>query len=83
MVPGMKIVKGTISKLIKHYKANELSPEQLQMDLKKRLGDPDHLVGLNASMEENRWLIGKNQSLQFSLSGTAHSEHGNCTLSRF
>lgn len=31
----MKIVKGTISKLIKHYKANELSPEQLQMDLKK------------------------------------------------
>jgi len=34
----MKIVKGTISKLIKHYKANELSPEQLQMDLKKDWG---------------------------------------------
>ncbi len=34
----MKKVKGKISNLIKHYKANELSPEQLQSDLLKDWG---------------------------------------------
>jgi hypothetical protein len=30
----MKKVKGTITKMILHYKANDLSPEQLHRDLK-------------------------------------------------
>jgi len=34
----MKRVKGTITKLILHYKENELSPEQLQIDLVKDWG---------------------------------------------
>lgn len=38
MVWDMKRVKGTITKLILHYKANELSPEQLQADLLKDWG---------------------------------------------
>jgi hypothetical protein len=31
----MKKIKGIVTKLILHYKANELSPEQLQSDLRK------------------------------------------------
>lgn len=34
----MKKVKGVITNLILHYKENELSPEQLQMDLMKDWG---------------------------------------------
>jgi len=49
----------------------------------ERLGNQNKLGCTNASMEASRWLIGKNQSPQFALSGTAHSVHGSYTLFRF